>query len=37
MREMNHAEHVTLMKLIEDGDPVAAADFIRDVHCVINY
>ncbi len=37
MREMNHAEHATLMKLIEYGDPVAAANFIRDVHCVINY
>ena len=37
MREMNHAEHVALMGLIEDGDAVAAADFIRDVHCIINY
>jgi DNA-binding GntR family transcriptional regulator len=37
MREMNHAEHLTIIELIEKGEAVAAADFMRDVHCVINY
>lgn len=37
MRQMNYDDHVRLIELIEAGDPVAAADFIRDVHCVINY
>jgi DNA-binding GntR family transcriptional regulator len=37
MREMNHAEHLTMIELIEKGEAVAAADFMRDVHCVINY
>jgi DNA-binding GntR family transcriptional regulator len=37
MRQMNYDEHVRLIGLIRENDPVAAADFIRDVHCVINY
>lgn len=37
MREMNHAEHLAMIELIEKGEAVAAADFMRDVHCVINY
>jgi DNA-binding GntR family transcriptional regulator len=37
MREMNYAEHQTMIELIEKGNPVEAADFMRDVHCVINY
>jgi len=37
MRQMNYDDHVRLIELIKAGDPVAAADFIRDVHCVINY
>ena len=37
MRQMNYDEHVRLIELIQERDPVAAADFIRDVHCVINY
>ena len=37
MRQMNYDEHVRLVELIKAKDPVAAADFIRDVHCVINY
>jgi DNA-binding GntR family transcriptional regulator len=37
MREMNHAEHLAIIELIEKGEAVAAADFMRDVHCVINY
>lgn len=37
MREMNHAEHLTMIELFEKGDAVEAADYMRDVHCVINY
>jgi DNA-binding GntR family transcriptional regulator len=37
MREMNYAEHLKIIELIEKGEAVAAADFMRDVHCVINY
>ena len=37
MREMNHTEHLKMIELIEKGEAVAAADFMRDVHCVINY
>ena len=37
MREMNYSEHQTLIELIEKGNAVEAADFMRDVHCVINY
>jgi DNA-binding GntR family transcriptional regulator len=37
MREMNQAEHLTMIELIEKGEAVAAANFMRDVHCVINY
>ena len=37
MKKMNYTEHETLIELIEKGDAVEAANFIRDVHCVINY
>ncbi len=37
MREMNVSEHLTLIELIEKGSAVETADFMRDVHCVINY
>jgi DNA-binding GntR family transcriptional regulator len=37
MREMNYTEHLTMIELIEKGDAIATADFMRDVHCVINY
>ncbi len=37
MREMNHHEHLVMIELIEKGDAVEAADYMRDVHCVINY
>ena len=37
MREMNYSEHLTLIELIEKGNAVEAADYMRDVHCVINY
>ncbi len=37
MREMNHNEHLEMIELIEKGEAVKAADFMRDVHCIINY
>jgi DNA-binding GntR family transcriptional regulator len=37
MREMNHAEHLTMIELFEKGRAVEAADYMRDVHCVINW
>jgi DNA-binding GntR family transcriptional regulator len=37
MREMNYSEHLTLIELIEKGNAIETADFMRDVHCVINY
>lgn len=37
MREMNHREHLVMIELIEKDDAVEAADYMRDVHCVINY
>lgn len=37
MKEMNYSEHLTTIELIEKGDAVEAADFIRDVHCAINF
>ena len=37
MREMNYAEHLTMIALFEKDHAVEAADYMRDVHCVINY
>jgi DNA-binding GntR family transcriptional regulator len=37
MREMNHGEHLIMIEMIQNGDAVQAADYMRDVHCVINY
>ena len=37
MKKMNYTEHVTLIELIEKGRAVAGAEFLRDVHCAINY
>jgi len=37
MRENNYEEHLTLVALIEKGNAVEAADYIRDVHLVINF
>lgn len=37
MRQMNYQEHLQLIELIKKEDSVGAADFIRDVHCIINY
>lgn len=37
MRKMNYSEHLTMIDFIKKGNAVEAADFMRDVHCVINY
>lgn len=37
VRELNYTEHLKLISLIEQGDAKAVADFVRDVHCVINW
>jgi DNA-binding GntR family transcriptional regulator len=37
IRENNYEEHLTMIELIEKGEAVQAADFMRDVHCIINY
>jgi len=37
MKKMNYSEHLTIIELIEKGNAVEAADFMRDVHCAINY
>ncbi|MBW2042935.1 MAG: GntR family transcriptional regulator [Deltaproteobacteria bacterium] len=37
MRNMNYQEHRMLIQMIEAGRRIEAADFIRDVHCIINY
>ena len=37
MREMNHNEHLAMIDLIQKGNAVQAADYMRDVHCIINY
>ncbi len=37
MREMNCNEHLTMIRHFEKGTAVEAADYMRDVHCIINY
>ena len=37
MRQMNYNEHLEMIDLIEKRETVQAADFMRDVHCIINY
>ena len=37
IRENNYNEHLTMIELIEKEESVQAADFMRDVHCIINY
>ena len=34
---LNYIEHLTLIELIEQGEPKAVSDFIRDIHCSINW
>jgi len=35
--KLNYMEHFKLIELIEQGEPKAASDFIRDTHCCINW
>jgi len=37
IRENNYLEHLSMIELIEKGEAVQTADFMRDVHCIINY
>jgi DNA-binding GntR family transcriptional regulator len=37
MRELNYSEHLAIIELIVNREAIQAADFMRDVHCVINY
>ncbi len=37
MKRFNYEEHIEMMALIHKGNAVKTADYIRDVHCVINY
>ncbi len=37
MKKMNYSEHLTLIEFIEKGRAIEAADFMRDVHCAINF
>ncbi len=37
MKKMNYSEHLTIIELIKKGHAVEAADFMRDVHCAINF
>ncbi len=35
--KLNYIEHLALIELIEQGEPKAVSDFIRDTHCCINW
>ena len=37
MKKMNYSEHLKMIELIEEGDAIGAANFMRDVHCAINF
>jgi DNA-binding GntR family transcriptional regulator len=37
MKRMNYSEHLKMIELIERGDAIGAANFMRDVHCAINF
>lgn len=37
MKKFNYKEHLVMIKLIEEKKAIKAADYMRDVHCVINY
>ena len=37
MKTMNYTEHLKMIELIEQGDGIGAANFMRDVHCAINF
>ena len=33
MRELNHSEHLEFLSLLERGDAILSADYLRDYHC----
>jgi DNA-binding GntR family transcriptional regulator len=37
VRELNYIEHLRLLELIEEGDANKVSDFVRDIHCAINW
>lgn len=37
VRELNYTEHLKLIELVEQGNAKKVSDFIRDVHCFINW
>ncbi len=37
MKKMNYSEHLTIIELIQKGRAIEESDFMRDVHCTINY
>lgn len=37
VRELNYIEHLRLLELIEVGDGKKVSDFVRDIHCAINW
>lgn len=37
VKEMNYREHLEFISLVEEGDAKAVANFLRDVHMVINW
>ena len=37
VQQLNYQEHLKLIELIEAGNANITADFIRDVHCSINW
>lgn len=37
VRKLNYIEHLKLIELIEQGDAKMVSDFIRDIHCCINW
>lgn len=35
-KQVIHSEHETLIEIIEKGDAIAAADFMRDQHTILD-
>jgi len=33
MRELNHSEHLEFLRILETGDAIKSADYLRDYHC----
>lgn len=37
VQKLNYLEHLKFIELIEQGDAKAVSDFMRDIHCCINW